>query len=52
MLFKLLYMCQFMPYPFTVIDKLLCCGVMQQNGFAQHHGHFILLQLPGCYTGQ
>ena len=48
MLFKLLYMRQFMPNPFTVIDELLCSSIMQQNSAAQHHRHFILLQLPGC----
>jgi len=40
---ELLYMRQFMPNPFAVVDKLLRSGVVQQNSFSQHHGHFILL---------
>ena len=50
MFFKLLYMRQLMPDPFTVIDELLRGSIMQQNSSAQHHSHFILLQLPGRYT--
>ena len=49
---ELLYMGQLMPNPLAVIDKLLARGIVQQNGFAQHHGHFILLQLFGCQPGE
>ena len=52
MFFELLHVRQFMPDPFAVIDEFLRGGIVQQNGFTQYHGHFILLQLPGCHTGQ
>ena len=52
MLFELLDMCEFVAYPFPVVYEFACCGVVEENCFAQDHSHFVLFQLFSCKAGE
>ncbi len=51
-LLKLFDMRQFVPQPFFIIDDFCAGGIVQEDGAAEDHRHFVLFQLPRSKAGK